>query len=168
LLEIQFDEYGAGDAARMHSVLFEQTMVGLGLDENYGAYVSRLPGITLATVNVISLFGLNRRLRGATVGHLAVFEMTSSIPNRHYGNALRRLGYGPETTAFYDEHVLADAAHESIAVWDLAEGLAKVEPGVEEQIRFGACALLEVEAQWAECLLAAWEEDASSLLPEAV
>lgn len=166
LLEIQFDEYGAGDAARMHSVLFEQTMVGLGLDESYGSYVSRLPGITLATVNVISFFGLNRRLRGAAIGHLAMFEMTSSIPNRRYGNALRRLGYGPQATAFYDEHVLADAAHESIAVWDLAEGLAKLEPEVEGQIRFGARVLLEVEGRWAESLLDAWGAGSSSLLPE--
>ena len=40
----------------------------------------------------MSLFGLHRRLRGALVGHLAAFEMTSSIPNRRYGDGLRRLG----------------------------------------------------------------------------
>ena len=58
----------------------------------------RVPGITLATVNLMSLFGLHRRLRGAIVGHLAVFEMTSSMPNRRYGDGLRRLGFGPEAT----------------------------------------------------------------------
>ena len=36
LLEVQFDEYGGGDAERMHSVLFAKTMQGLGLDPTYG------------------------------------------------------------------------------------------------------------------------------------
>src|SRR4051794_6714199 len=65
LLEVQADEYGGGDPARMHAQLFADTMDVLGLDSAYGAYVDRLPGITLATVNLMSLFGLHRRHRGA-------------------------------------------------------------------------------------------------------
>jgi Iron-containing redox enzyme len=94
LLEVQADEYGGGSAERMHSVLFAQTMAALGLDSTYGAYLERLPAATLTAVNLMSGFGLHRRRRGAIVGHLAAFEMTSSIPNRRYGNALRRLGFG--------------------------------------------------------------------------
>jgi len=164
LVEIQFDEYGEGRAPRMHSAMFAATMRGLGLDDSYGAYLSWLPGITLANVNLMSLFGLHRRHRGALVGHLAVFEMTSSIPNRRYGNALRRLGYGPEVTAFYDEHVEADAVHESIAAWDLADGLARQEPALAEDIVYGARALLALEAAWGGHVLAAWEADRCSLL----
>jgi hypothetical protein len=164
LLEVQFDEYGAGRAERMHSVLFEGTMRALGLDETYGAYVDRLPGITLAGVNLMSYFGLHRQRRGALVGHLAAFEMTSSIPNRRYGNALRRLGYGADATLFYDEHVEADAVHENIAAWDLAGGLADAEPQVAEDIVFGARALLALEARWAEYLLDSWRTEQSSLL----
>ncbi len=164
LLEIQFDEYGAGRAERMHSALFERTMRALGLDETYGAYVDRLPAITLAGVNLMSYFGLHRRRRGALVGHLAAFEMTSSIPNRRYGNALRRLNYGSEATLFYDEHVEADAVHENIAAWDLAGGLATADPSVAEDIVFGARALLTLEARWAGHLLDAWRTQQSSLL----
>lgn len=138
-------------------------MKGLGLDPAYGAYLEQLPGVTLATVNLMSLFGLHRRWRGALVGHLAVFEMTSSIPNRRYANALRRLGYGQDVTAFYDEHVAADAVHESIAAWDLADGLARQEPQLASSILFGARALLALEARWAEHLLSSWEHDRSSL-----
>ena len=163
LVEIQFDEYGEGQAGRMHSELFAATMAALGLDPAYGFYVEQLPGLTLATVNLMSLFGLHRRRRGALVGHLAVFEMTSSVPNRRYGNALRRLGYGPEATAFYDEHVTADAVHESIAVWDLADGLARDEPDLAAEIVFGARALLALEAMWAGHVLQSWQEGASSL-----
>jgi Iron-containing redox enzyme len=163
LLEVQADEYGGGSVERMHSVLFAQTMAALGLDPTYGAYLERLPGVTLATVNLISLFGLHRRRRGAVVGHLAGFEMTSSIPNRRYGNGLRRLGFGREATHFYDEHVEADAVHENIAAWDLAGGLAADEPEVAADILFGARALLQIEALWATHLMDSWERGESSL-----
>ena len=46
----------------------------------------------------MSLFGLHRRRRGAIVGHLALFEMTSSVPNRRYADGLRRLGFGDDAT----------------------------------------------------------------------
>jgi Iron-containing redox enzyme len=163
LVEIQSDEYGGGRPERMHSTLFAKAMRGLKLDPAYGAYLDLLPGITLATVNLMSWFGLNRRLRGALAGHLAVFEMTSSVPNRRYGNALRRLGYGPEVTDFYDEHVEADAVHESIAAWDLADALARAEPAVAPDVLFGAEALLALEARWAQHLLDAWSADRTSL-----
>ncbi|MFL5519220.1 MAG: iron-containing redox enzyme family protein [Gemmatimonadales bacterium] len=165
LLEIQFDEYGEGRAERMHSTLFAATMAGLGLDPSYGAYLAALPGITLATVNAMSCFGLHRRRRGALVGHLAAFEMSSSIPNRRYGNALRRLGFGPEVTTFYDEHVEADAVHESIAAWDLAGGLARSEPELARDIQMGARSLLALEAMWAQHLLSCWERGDTSLRP---
>ena len=71
-----------------------------------------------------------------------MFEMTSSLPNRRYGNALRRLGFDAEATDFYDEHVEADAVHENIAAHDLAGGLAREEPGLAPDILFGARALL--------------------------
>jgi hypothetical protein len=163
LLEVQFDEYGGGRAERMHAVLFANTMAALGLDPTYGAYLSVLPAETLATVNLLSGFGLHRRRRGALVGHLAAFEMTSSIPNRRYGNALRRLGYGKEVTDFYDEHVEADAVHEMIAAYDLAGGLAREEPDTAADILFGARALLALEAHWAIHLLTSWEAGESSL-----
>jgi hypothetical protein len=163
LLEVQTDEYGNGSAERMHAVLFAETMAALGLDPTYGAYLEQLPGVTLATVNLMSGFGLHRRRRGAIVGHLAGFEMTSSIPNRRYGNALRRLGFGREATHFYDEHVEADAVHENIAAWDLAGGLAADEPEVAADILFGTRALLQVEARWATHLMDSWDRGESSL-----
>jgi Iron-containing redox enzyme len=168
LVEVQADEYGSGDPERMHSRLFANAMDALGLDSRYGAYVDRLPGSTLATVNLISLFGLHRRRRGALVGHLAMFEITSPGPNRLYGRALRRLGFGAEATDFYDEHVEADSVHENIAAYDLAQGLAVAEPALARDIVFGAQALLELDARMADQLLAAWERGESSLRPAAL
>ncbi len=163
LIEIQSDEYGGGSAPRMHSALFARTLRALDLDDREDAYLDRLPGVTLATVNLMSACGLRRDLRGAIVGHLAMFEMTSSRPNRRYGDGLRRLGLGQDAIAFYDEHVEADAVHENIAAYDLAEGLAREEPGLAADIVFGAKALLLLDRRFAEYLLAAWGEGRSSL-----
>ena len=122
----------------MHAQLFADAMAALGLDARYGAYVEHLPAATLATVNLMSLCGLHRRLRGAIVGHLALFEMTSSIPNRRYATGLRRLGVDdPAATAFFDEHVEADAVHEAVAAVDLAGGLARLEPALARRHPLG-------------------------------
>lgn len=164
LVEIQADEYGGGRAEAMHAVLFAASMSALDLDARYGAYLDRIPGITLAGVNLMSMFGLQRRWRGAVVGHLALFEMSSTEPNRRYGNALRKLGYGPEATRFYDEHVEADAVHEAIAAYDLAGSLAEEEPGVAPDISFGARCLMYLEDLWAEQMIGAWSAGRSSLL----
>jgi hypothetical protein len=164
MVEIQADEYGGGRAERIHAALFARAMDALGLDSRYGAYVDRLPAVTLATVNLMSMFGLQRRLRGAIVGHLALFEMTSSVPNRRYANGLRRLGFGDDATAFYDEHVVADAVHENVAAVDLAGGLARAEPEVARDVLWGAAALVELEGRFARHLLDAWQAGESSLL----
>ncbi|MDT4910929.1 MAG: hypothetical protein QOC66_57 [Pseudonocardiales bacterium] len=163
LVEIQADEYGGGDTPRMHSELFRNTMRGLGLDDAYGRYVDAVPAITLANSNVMSLFGLRRELRGALVGHLAAFEMTSSAPNRRYSQGLRRLGGDTTTRRFYDEHVTADALHEQLALHDLCGSLAEDEPGLAEDILFGAAAGLYVGNLSAEQMLACWHRHETSL-----
>ena len=167
MVEIQADEYGGGEFERMHSQLFAKTMAALGLDTTYGAYVHLLPGTTLATVNLISVFSLHRRWRGALVGHLAGFEITSPEPNRRYGNGLRRLGYGPEATEFYDEHVEADSVHEQIAAHDLAGGLARQEPALAADVIFGVQALLHTEKRFVTHILDSWEAGRTSLLDPA-
>jgi hypothetical protein len=165
LVQIQADEYGSGDSDWMHSALFARAMEGLGLDPTYGAYLDRIPGVTLATVNLMSFFGLHRRWRGALVGHLAGFEMTSSVPNGRYAAGLRRLGFGPPTTTFFDEHVEADAVHEQLAAHALAGALARQEPALAESIIFGARALAVTDARWASHVLEAWGRGDTSLLP---
>ncbi len=166
LVEIQADEYGGGRPERIHARLFGDAMDAFGLDSRYGAYVERLPAITLATVNLMSLFGLHRRWRGAIVGHLALFEMTSSVPNRRYGDAARRLGPAdPRATEFFDEHVEADAVHESVAAVDLAGGLARDQPELAQDILFGAHALIALEGRWARTLKQAWDRQDTALLP---
>jgi hypothetical protein len=163
LVEIQADEYGGGRADRIHAELFAVALEALGLDRRYGAYLEHVPGVTLATVNLMSLFGLHRRLRGAIVGHLALFEMTSSLPNARYAAGLRRLGLGDGATAFFDEHVEADAVHENVAAVDLAGGLARAEPGLADDILWGARCLAALDRRWGDHVLDSWEAGATSL-----
>ena len=163
LVEIQADEYGGGRVERIHAELFARAMRAVGLDPQYGAYLDVVPALTLATVNLMSRWGLHRRWRGAIVGHLAMFEMTSSIPNRRYANGLRRLGFGEDATAFFDEHVMADAVHESIAAVDLAGGLVAQEPELAPDVLWGARVLSLLEDRWARHLLDSWERGESSL-----
>lgn len=163
LLEILMDEYGEGVLHKMHSELFAQTMRELALNDQYGAFLDVLPATTLATVNLMSLFGLHRRWRGAIVGHLAMFERSSSLPNRRYGNGFRRHACSEKACAFFDVHVLADAVHENIAAVDLAGGLASQQPELAGDILFGARALLAVEGGFAANMLSHWESGGSSL-----
>jgi hypothetical protein len=163
LVEIQADEYGGGRAERIHATLFARSMEALGLDSEPNAYLDSIPGVTLATVNLMSLLGLHRRWRGAIVGHLALFEMTSSIPNRRYANGLRRLGHGGQATDFFDEHVEADAVHENVAAVDLAGGLVRQAPRLGADVLWGARALATLDARWALAVLNAWEQGRSSL-----
>ena len=164
LVEIQSDEYGGGDASRIHASLYARSMAAVGLSPAYGAYLDRIPGYTLATVNLMSMLGLHRRWRGAICGHLALFEMTSSLPNRRYANGLRRLGLGEDATDFFDEHVVADAVHENIAAVDLAGGLARQDPSLGPDVLWGARALVELDARWARNVVTAWESGDCSLL----
>jgi hypothetical protein len=163
LVEIQADEYGGGRPERMHAALFARTMRGLGLDDTYGRYVDEVPAITLASVNMMSLFGLHRRLRGCIVGHLAAFEMTSSQPNRLYGNGFRRHGYDADVTWYFDEHVEADAVHEQIAGRDLAGGLVEQQPALRDDVLFGAAACLAVDGRVGRHQIECWTAGESSL-----
>lgn len=170
LVEIQADEYGEGIERDMHQTLFALTLRELGLSAAYHAYLGDLPGPTLTTTNLVSFLGLHRRHRGALVGHLAVFEMTSVEPMGRYSAALRRHGFGPAARLFYDVHVVADAHHQAIAATSLAGDLARQEPKLAADILFGAHAVTAVEGAFTRHLLASWQRGQTSLLtglPEA-
>lgn len=75
---VEYDEFGGGRAERVHARLFADLMRDLGLDTAYGRHLDAAPAEMLAVVNLMSLFGLHRALRGALVGHFADVEITSS------------------------------------------------------------------------------------------
>ena len=158
IVSIQSDEYGNGYTEAMHSSLFADAMRALDLDPTYGAYLDRLPAVTLATTNLISMFGLHRRLRGALVGHLASFEMNSVGPMARYSAWLKSLSVGKRGRQFYDVHVEADESHQHVAVDDLVGGLLEAEPDQAGAVLFGARAVALIEQNFAEHVMSAWKQ----------
>ncbi|MHC3467199.1 iron-containing redox enzyme family protein [Streptomyces sp. 7R007] len=160
---VEFDEFGGGRADRVHARLFADLMTDLGLDTTYGHYLEAGSAEALAIVNLMSLFGLHRSLRGALVGHFAAVEITSSPGSRRLAEAMRRTGAGPAAEHFYDEHVEADAVHEQIVRHDVIGGLLADEPHLASDIAFGIDATGHVEDRFAERLLDDWRAGRSSL-----
>lgn len=160
---VEFDEYGGGRADRVHAQLFARLMTDLGLDTTYGRHLDAASAECLATVNMMSLFGLHRALRGALVGHFAAVEITSSPGSRRLAEAMRRTGAGPAAEHFYDEHVEADAVHEQIVRHEVIQGLLEQEPHLAADVVFGVDATGHVEDLFGARLLADWRAGRSSL-----
>lgn len=156
LAELQYDEYGAGRPERLHTQLFMDGMAALGLSTDPGAYLDECPTEVLEMNNVMSLFGLHGRLRGASMGHLAAFEVTSSVPSGHLVQGLQRLGMPEPLIDYYAEHVVADSVHDQIAVRMICGALAQDEPEQAEDIFFGAFTCLDQEARFARAILGRW------------
>jgi hypothetical protein len=163
LVAVEFDEFGGGRADRMHSRLFADLMEDLGLDPAYGAYLDIVPGRMLATVNMMSLFGLHRSLRGALVGHFAAAEITTAPSARRMAEALERLGAGPRAVFFYTEHIEADAVHEQVMRHEVIGDLLAQEPGLAGDVVLGIQATDHLESRLGEHLLGAWRAGRTSL-----
>lgn len=156
LVALQYDEYGVGDPARLHANLWARGMEASGLRPDAGAYVDEAPVEVLEQNVALSMFGLQRRLRGAALGHLAAFEATSSLPSRRMAQGLGRLGFPPQMIGYYTEHVEADAVHEQVALREVCLALVREEPALEPDVWFGAWACLDLESRTARRMLDAW------------
>lgn len=163
LVAVEFDEFGAGRGDRMHSRLFADLLAGAGLDRHYLGYLDAVPAPALAIVNMMSLFGLHRSLRGALVGHFTAAETTTAPSARRMVAALDRLGADPACVHFYAEHIEADAVHEQVMRHEVVGGLLAREPELAADVVFGIDATELLEQRLAEHLLGAWEQGRSSL-----
>ncbi|WNI27799.1 iron-containing redox enzyme family protein [Streptomyces sp. ITFR-6] len=163
MVAVEYDEFGAGRAEDVHARLFADLMDDLGLDHAYGRYLDAAPAQGLCTVNVMSLFGLHRALRGALVGHFAAVEVTSSPGSRRLAKAMRRTGAGPAAAHFYEEHVEADAVHEQVVRHEVIDSLLAAEPGLNPDVAFGVQATGLLEDRLGAALLAAWRGGDSAL-----
>jgi hypothetical protein len=166
LLELQLDEYGGHEPSEAHAALFAETMRAVGLDPDAGADIDLIPAVTLATNTVLNRLGRTRRLIGALIGHLAVFEMTSVRPMANYAAVCRRLldaEAGTRAARFFDVHVAADGLHARMAMERLVDGLAEQFPDDAPGVLFGAAALMHVEGAFTDHLLTCWKAGESSL-----
>ncbi|MFC9593865.1 iron-containing redox enzyme family protein [Streptomyces sp. NPDC056944] len=160
---VEYDEYGCGRAERMHSQLYADLMTDLGLDPSYGHYVDVAGADLLATSNLMSMFGLHQRLRGALVGHFAALETSSPPAASRIAAALRRTGAGPDAERYYEEHVEADSVHEQLVRRDVIGGLLDDEPFLAPDVAFGIAAHCLLEDRLGARVLHAWSRGESAL-----
>jgi len=160
---VEFDEFGAGQGPQVHQQLFADLLNAAGLDSTYLAYLDAVPAESLAVVNLMSLFGLHRWLRGAAIGHFAATEITSPPGSRRMVEALQRLAAPPECVTFYREHVEADAVHEQVVRVDVVGDLVAREPQLDRDVVFGIRAHAAVEDRLADVIMTSWKAGETSL-----
>ncbi|MBO0681004.1 iron-containing redox enzyme family protein [Mycolicibacterium sp. S2-37] len=160
---VEFDEFGGGRGQNLHQQLFADLMAAAGLDDTYLGYINDVPAEALAAVNLMSLFGLHRALRGAAVGHFASTEITSSPGSRRLVDALERMGAPDACVGFYREHVEADAVHEQVVRTDVVGDLVAREPHLDADVVFGIRAHVFIEDQLADHVMRCWTAGESSL-----
>jgi hypothetical protein len=164
LVAVEFDEFGGGHADRMHSTLYADLLGVSGLDDGYLHYFDDVPAPVVAVVNLMSMFGLHRALRGAMVGHFAAAEITTAPGAARIESALRRLGGTDATTHFFTEHIEADAVHEQVLRHDVIGDLLDREPELAGDVVFGVQATELLEARFGTHVLDAWQAGRTSLL----
>ena len=148
----------------MHQQLFADLMDAADLDSSYLGYLDRAPAQVLVTVNLMSMIGLHRALRGAAVGHLAATEITSSPGSRRLADGLDRVGAPAPCAAFYREHVEADAVHEQVLRTDVVGALVADDPEVEADVVFGIRAFNLIEDRLADHVMKCWTAGESAML----
>ena len=163
LAELLHDEFGSGRPEQLHSRLYAEGLASVDLVDAYGNYVDVVATPTLAVNNVMSLFGLNRRMRGAAMGHLALFEMTSSLPCRRYLQGAQRLDLPGPVQHYFDEHVEADAIHEHLAARGICGALVDAEPELRRDVLLGAAACAVLDGVAGDQMVSAWRHGRSSL-----
>jgi hypothetical protein len=164
MAELLYDEFGAGRPEREHGSLFRAGLRTAGLDADHGALVDLLPGSTLAQTNAMNLFNLHRRHLPSAMGHFAAFEATSSEPSRRLASGARRLGMPSAVTAYFEEHVAADAVHEQLMTRTVCGSLVAADPAAEDAVLLGAATCLVLDAVANAPLLEAFQRGGSSLL----
>ncbi|MFD5825040.1 iron-containing redox enzyme family protein [Lentzea sp. NPDC060358] len=163
LVAVEFDEFGGGRADRMHQRLYADLLEGAGMSADYLAYLDDVPAPAIAIVNMMSLFGLHRSLRGALVGHFAAAEITTGPSAHRMAQALGRLGADPRCVEFFTEHIEADAVHEQVMRRDVIGSLLEQEPSLRADVVFGVQATELLEQRLADHLLSSWRSGESSL-----
>ena len=153
LMCIAADEYGNGRPEALHARMWAQGMAACGLDDAYGAYIDEALAEVVEQNNLASMFGLNRRLIPAALGHLAAFEVTSAVPSRRLARGLERLGMPEAILAYFHEHMVADSVHEQVAVRRMLGSYLASHPDDRGDVFWGAAVCLLAEGAAATALL---------------
>jgi hypothetical protein len=165
IIQMQFGDSGCGVASASSESLFGATMTALQLDPTPGLYVGHVPGVSLAGANLSSFFSLHRRWRGAMVGQVSAAKMTSSTTMSECVSALGMLDVEPYALRHFEDRSRNDALHSLLARNRLIPSFHSTDTASTNDVLFGACSQLEIEANFNRYVLHAWSKNHSSLLP---
>ncbi|WP_290056013.1 iron-containing redox enzyme family protein [Amycolatopsis solani] len=163
LVAVEFDEYGGGRAELAHARLYTDLLRAAGLPDGYLELIDHAPAEMLAVVNMMSLFGLHRSLRGALCGHFAAAEITTGPSAHRMDQALQRVGAPEACRFFYTEHIEADAVHEQVMRHEVLGDLLEQEPELAADVVFGIQATEFLEGRFGTRLLERWQAGECSL-----
>ena len=165
LVEIQADEYGGGELrADALRALPRRCCAASGSTTPTAPTSTRCPASRSRVSNVMSLFGLHRALRGALVGHLAAYEMTSSAPvpplRARAAPARRRRGRMPSSSTSTSPRTRCTSNWPRTTS---AAGSPMPSRSSPRTSLFGAAACLYVDKRFAEHVLGCWAQERTSL-----
>ena len=165
LVEVQADEYGGGRPERMHSALFARTMRGVGLGRRAtGPTSTAMPAVTIASLNLMSLFGLHRRLARRDRGpprRVRDDVVVAEPAVRRRLPAARATTRAPPSTSTSTSRPTPCTSRSPAGTWP--DGWRSRSPSCVDDILFGAAACLYLDDLVGRHLLDAWSAGTSSL-----
>jgi hypothetical protein len=106
-----WDEAGRGDPRHGHVQLFRHLLAEVGIAPSDDDFAPQLTWQGLRGYNLFMLCALNRQHYFKLLGVMAATELLDPPQYRKLIAGCRRLGLGPSTTRYYDEHITIDDIH---------------------------------------------------------
>ncbi|MCV7213315.1 iron-containing redox enzyme family protein [Mycolicibacterium canariasense] len=156
----EFDRSVSGAPPRSTSCRFADVLSAAGLDDTYLHYLDEVTPEALALVNMMSMFGLHRNLRGAATGQLVATEISIRRASAGLHDALLRLGAPQPCVQFYRDHA---GTLDGPPRCETLGALLEREPETEPDVVLGIRAFELLEERFASRLLTCWADGRSSL-----
>jgi hypothetical protein len=156
----EFDQSVSGTPQRAPRCRFADVLSAAGLDDSYLHYLDEVTPEALALVNMMSMFGLHRNLRGAATGQVAATKITIRRASAGLLDALLRLGAPQPCVQFYRDHA---ATSDAPPRCETVGALLEREPELEPDVVLGIRAFELLEDRFANRLLTCWADGRSSL-----
>ena len=135
-----WDEAGRGDPRHSHVRLFRHLLAEVGIAPSGDDFASQLTWQGLRGYNLFMLCALNPQHYFKLLGVMAATELLDPPQYRKLVAGCRRLGLGPSTTRYYDEHITVDDVHGKGWLENVIRPLTQREPRA-------------MSAVWAGCML---------------
>lgn len=156
----EFDRSVSGAPERTPGCRFADVLTAAGLDASYLHYLGEVTPEALALVNMMSLFGLHRNLRGAATGQVVATKITIRRSSAGLVDALLRLGAPQPCVQFYRDHA---GTSDGPLRCETVGALLEREPELEPDVVLGIRAFELLEDRFANRLLTCWADGRPSL-----